>query len=131
MYGHGSEIITPHWSPQSMCIKILTLNSIIFDVIKDIVVDNQCVAVPKMLDDTATDTFSGTIYFRYRYRYFFRYQIFPIPVPKLFLIPNFTDTGSETFFRYQFFPIPFPIPPKKLKIPGTGTSHSDQQVWKV
>merc|ERR1719490_332976 len=36
----------------------------------------QCVTVPKMLNDTETETFSGTKYFRFRYRYFFRYQIF-------------------------------------------------------
>ena len=48
----------------------------------------QCVTVPKMLDDTDTDTF-------------FRYQIFLIPIPVLFSVPNFSDTGSETFFRYQ------------------------------
>ena len=73
----------------------------------------QCVTVPKMLNDTDTDTF-------------FRYQIFSIPIPVLFSdtkfyryrfrdffpIPNFTDTGSETFFRYQIFPIPVPIPPE-------------------
>ena len=62
----------------------------------------QCVTVPKILNDTDTDTFSGTKYFRYRYRYFFP-------------IPNFTDTGSDTFFRYQIFPIPVPIPPEKMK----------------
>ena len=90
----------------------------------------QCVTVPKMLNDTDTDTF-------------FRYQIFSIPIPVLFPVPNFSDTGSETFFRYQIFPIPvprlfsgtnffryrfryhqknekFPVP----GIPGTGTSHS-------
>ena len=32
-----------------------------------------------------------------------------IPVPRLFPVPNFSDTGSETFFRYQIFPIPVPI----------------------
>ena len=71
--------------------------------------------VPKILNDTGTDTF-------------FRYQIFTIPIPVLFSgtkffryrfrdffpVPNFTDTGSETFFRYQFFPIPVPIPPEKI-----------------
>ena len=74
---------------------------------------------------------------RYRYRYFFRYQIFLIPIPVLFPVPNFfwyrfrdffpvpnfSDTGSETFFQYQYFPIPVPIPPKKWKIPGTGNSR--------
>ena len=55
---------------------------------------NQCVTVPKMLNDTDTDTFSGTKYFRYRYRYFFRYQIFP----RLFSDTKFIDTGSKTFF---------------------------------
>ena len=66
--------------------------------------------VPKILNDTGTDTF-------------FRYQIFTIPIPVLFSgtkffryrfrdffpVPNFTDTGSETFFRYLIFPIPVPI----------------------
>ena len=88
----------------------------------------QSMTVPKILNDTGTDTF-------------FRYQIFAIPIPVLFSgtkffryrfrdffpIPNFTDTGSETFFRYQFFPIPVPIPPEKLTIPltisGTYTAH--------
>ena len=82
----------------------------------------QCVTVPKMLNDTDTDTF-------------FRYQIFSIPIPVLFPVPNFSDTGSETFFRYQILPIPVPIlfsgtnffryrfryHQKKWKIPGTGT----------
>ena len=85
---------------------------------------NQCVTVPKMLNDT--DTF-----FRYQIfsipipvlfsvpnfsdtgsETFFRYQILPIPVPRLFSVPNFSDTGSETFFRYQIFSIPVPIPSK-------------------
>ena len=65
---------------------------------------SQSLTVPKILSDTDTDTF-------------FRYQIFTIPIPVLFTvpkfsdtgsktffpIPNFTDTGSETFFRYHFF----------------------------
>ena len=69
---------------------------------------------------------------------FFRCQFVPIPVLRLFIgtkfcryrfrdflsVPNLTDTGSATFFQYQFVPIPVTIPPKKLKIPGTGTSHS-------
>ena len=62
---------------------------------------NQCVTVPKIMDDTDTDTF-------------FRYQIFSIPIPVLFLVPNFSDTGSETFsdtkffwYRFRdFFPVP-------------------------
>ena len=38
---------------------------------------------------------------------FFQYQLFSIPIPVLFLVPNFSETGSETFsgtifFRYQF-----------------------------
>ena len=65
---------------------------------------HQSVTVPIILSDTDTDTF-------------FRYQIFPIPIPipilfsgtkfflipipVLFTVPNFPDTGSETFFRYQ------------------------------
>ena len=55
----------------------------------------QCVTVPKMLNDTDTDTF-------------IRYQIFSIPIPVLFSVPNFLDTGSETFFRYSILPIPVP-----------------------
>ena len=34
---------------------------------------------------------------------FFRYQIFPIPNPILFSIPNFFDTESDTFFETNFF----------------------------
>ena len=84
----------------------------------------QCVTVPKILNDTDT-FFSGTKCFRYRYRYFFRYQIFPIPVPRLFSgtkffryrfryffpVPIFSDTGSDTTkkmknSRYREFPVP-------------------------
>ena len=52
---------------------------------------------------------------RYLYRYFLCYQIFSIPIPVLFLISNFSDTGSKTFFRYQILPIPVLIPPEKMK----------------
>ena len=55
----------------------------------------QSLTVPKILNDTDTDTF-------------FRYQIFTIPIPVLFTVPKFSDTGSETFFRYQILPIPVP-----------------------
>ena len=59
--------------------------------------------VPKILNNTGTDTF------------------FPVPNIYdivLFLVPNFSDTVSETsyryrsrdFFPYQFFAIPVPIP---------------------
>ena len=73
----------------------------------------QCVTVPKILNDTDTDTF-------------FRYQIFSIPIPVLFSVPNFSDTGSETFsvsnfFRYHQKYDKFPVP----GLPGTGTSHSE------
>ena len=44
----------------------------------------QCVTVPKILNDTDTETF-------------FRHQIFSIPIPVLFLVPNFSDTGFKTF----------------------------------
>ena len=50
----------------------------------------QCVTVPKILNDT--DTFFPVVPDRY--------QIFSIPIPVLFPIPNFTDTGSKTYFRY-------------------------------
>ena len=63
---------------------------------------SQCVTVPKMLNDTDTDTF-------------FRYQIFSIPIPILFSVPNFPipvpRLFSDTkFYRYRFrdfFPVPF------------------------
>ena len=64
-------------------------------------ITNQCVTVPKILNDTDTDTFSGTIYFQYRYRYFFWYQIFLIPVPKLS-----TDTKFDRYRFRDFFPVP-------------------------
>merc|ERR550519_2408537 len=57
----------------------------------------QCVTVPKMFNDTDTDTDT-----------FFRYQIFLIPIPVLFSVPNFSDTGSETFFRYEILTMPVP-----------------------
>ena len=57
---------------------------------------------------------------------FFRYQNFSRPIPRLFSVPKFFETGSETFFgtkffrdrfrdffRYQIFSIPVPIPSKK------------------
>ena len=76
--------------------------------------DTNTVPVPimnllnsKML---ATKFSSGTNFFRYRFRdffpvpnlsdtgskIFFRYQIFPIPVRRLFLVPIFYDTGSDS-----------------------------------
>ena len=75
--------------------------------------------VPKLLNDTDTDTF-------------IRYQIFSIPIPVLFSVPNFLDTGSETFFRYSILTIPvprlFPVPnfndTGSEIFSGTGTSHS-------
>ena len=64
----------------------------------------QCVTVPKILNDTDIPIlFSCTKYFRYRCRYFIRYQICPIPVPRLFQAPNFSDTGSDTTRK---FPLP-------------------------
>ena len=82
----------------------------------------QCVTVPKMLNDTDTDTF-------------FRYQIFSIPIPVLFPVPNFFRYRFRDFFRYQILPIPVPrlfsgtkffryrfrYHQKKWKIPGSGT----------
>ena len=56
----------------------------------------QCVTVPKMLNDTDTDTF-------------FRYQIFSIPIPVLFAVPNFSHTGSDTTRKNEQFPVPVPI----------------------
>ena len=55
----------------------------------------QCVTVPKMLNDTDTDTF-------------FRNQIFSIPIPVLFPVPNFFRYRFRDFLRYQILPIPVP-----------------------
>ena len=57
----------------------------------------QCVTVPKMWNDT--DTFFSPVP---------TYFLIPIPVPVLFLVPNFCDTGSETFFQHHILPIPVP-----------------------
>ena len=65
---------------------------------------SQCVTVPEMLNETDTDSF-------------FRYQIFSIPIPVLFSVPNFSDTGSDTIKKRDKFP--------GTGIPGTGTSHSE------
>ena len=51
----------------------------------------QCVTVPKILNDTDIPIL------------FFLYQIFPIPMPVLYSIPNLSDTGSETFSGTKFF----------------------------
>ena len=61
------------------------------------------------ISDTDTGTFFGTKFFRYRFRY--PLEIFWIPKcwqQKSAAEPNFSDTGSETCFRYQIFPIPVP-----------------------
>ena len=63
-------------------------------------------------------TFFGTKFFRYRFRDFFRHQIFSIPIPRLFSVPNFSDTGSDTIKKREQFP--------GTGIPGTGTSHSGE-----
>ena len=81
------------------------------ELFKQELLQEQSVTVPNILNDTDT---------------FFRYQLFSIPIPLLFSVPNISDTGSETFFRYRFrynqknekFPVP--------GIPGTGTSHSGE-----
>ena len=67
--------------------------------------------------DTGCETFFGTKFFRDRFRDFFRYQIFSRPVPRLFSVPNFFETGSDTIKKIEEFP--------GTGIPGTGMSHSD------
>ena len=56
------------------------------------------------ISDTGSETFSGTKFTGSETSYG----------------TKFSHAGSETFFWYQFFP----IPPKKWKIPGPGTSYS-------
>ena len=55
-----------------------------------------------------------------RTQFFFRYWY-----RRLFLLSNFSDTGSGTYFRYQHFLVPFPVPPQTMEnswgIFGTGT----------
>ena len=74
------------------------------------------------LNETESETFFDTKFFRYRIRYFFRYQIFTIPNPILFTIPNFFDTESETIQKMEKFrnrevskPKRHPKPPKSKR----------------
>ena len=81
---------------------------------------DQSVTVPKILNETDTDTF-------------FWYQTFPIPIPVLFSVPNFSDSiprlflipifsdthtyttknlrnsRYQSFFWYRYHPVPVPI----------------------
>ena len=77
--------------------------------------DSETFSILKF-SETDSETFFGTKFFRYRFRDFFRYQIFSRPVPGLFSVPNFSDTGSDTIKKRDKFP--------GTGIPGTGTSHS-------
>jgi len=61
-------------------------------------------------------TFFDTKFYRYRIRYFFQYQVFTIPNPILFPIPNFFDTESETIQKMKKF--------RKPRSYETETSHS-------
>ena len=54
---------------------------------------------------------------------FFDTKYFPIPNPILFLIPNISDTESDTFL-YQICSIPNPIPLKNRKSFEIEMSHS-------
>ena len=67
--------------------------------------------------------FFGTKFFRDRFRDFFRYLIFPRPVPRLFSVPIFFETGSETFFGTKFFRFRFRYHQKNWRIPGNGNSR--------
>ena len=98
-----------HWD----IILIMTLPDIMIMTLPDIMIMNIIILmVIKMImirfltvcDDTqnVNETESET-FFRYRIRYFFRYQIFSIPNPILFLIPNFFDTESETIKKMEKF----------------------------
>ena len=54
------------------------------------------------------------------HNFFFRYWY-----RCLFLLSNFSGTGSDTYFQYQHFLVPFPVPPQTMEnswgIFGTGT----------
>ena len=100
--------------------QVILIIIIITIVIITIITLIQSVTVPKIFNDTDTDTF-------------FRYQIFPIPVPRLFSgtkffryrfryffpVPNFSDTGSETFSDTNFFRYRFRYHQKNEKFPVT------------
>ena len=65
---------------------------------------------------------------------FFRYQIFPMPNPILFSIPNFFDTVSDTFFKTKFFRYRFWNHIKDWKVSKprsfeTETSPKIPQIW--
>merc|ERR1711894_42588 len=59
-------------------------------------------------------TFFGTKIFRDRFRDFFRHSFFSRKVPRLFSVPNFFETGSDTI-------------QKSAKIPGTGRDRDPNQ----
>ena len=77
------------------------------------------------------------------YETFFRYQNFSRPIPRLFSVPNYFETGSKTFFgtnffryrfrdffMYQIFLIPVPLPSKNWRIPRNGNSRDrDVTLW--
>ena len=74
--------------------------------------------------------FFGTKFFRDRFRDFFRYLIFPRPVPRLFSVPIFFETGSETFFGTKFFWDRFRYHQNKWQIPGNRNSQDrDVTLW--
>merc|ERR1711894_636746 len=66
------------------------------------------------LNETGSETFFGTKFFRDRFRDFFRYSFFSRPVRRLFSVPNFFETGSD-------------IIQKSAKIPGTGRDRDPNQ----
>ena len=65
---------------------------------------------------------SGTKFFQYWFRDFFSGTKFPQTDSETFLVPNFSDTGSDTIKKREQFP--------GTGIPGTGTSHSAEQPLK-
>ena len=95
-----SESLKVHLKSRPLC---LNLSSIVIRT-SGLVNYNfsQSLTVPKILNNTKTDTF-------------FQSQIFPIRVLRLFSDTNFYQYRFPDFFRYHIFPILVPIPPKFLK----------------
>ena len=58
------------------------------------------------LNETESETFSDTKFFRYRIRYFFRYQIFSKTNTDTFIDTKNFRNRYRYFFRYQIFPKP-------------------------
>ena len=98
------------YAPWSWCIcawcihlwySILDYAACVYDAAEILWPTNQCVTRPKIWTIPIPRLFFGTKFFRDWFRDFLRYQNFSRPVPRLFLVPNFFETGSDTIKKLQ------------------------------